>query len=60
VDLIAAGGLIVLPDVRVVDLEDVPCTNEPHPALMKSIDLFSPDVVPPDISPPDCCGLSTL
>lgn len=60
VDLIASGGTIVLPDGQLVDLENVPSTDQPHPRLMKSIDLFSPDVVPPDISPPDCCGLPTL
>ena len=60
VDLIAAGGVIVLPGGLVVDLEDVPCMSKSHPTLMKSVDLFSPDVVPHDIMPHDCCGMSTL
>ncbi len=60
VDLIAAGGQILLPGGCVVDLERVPPTNSSHPTLMKSIDLFSPEVVPPDISPPNCCGLNAL
>ena len=60
VDLIASGGNIILPGGRILDLEHVPFTRAKHPTLMKSIDLFSPDVVPPDITPSDCCGLTCM
>ena len=60
VDLIGAGGRIVFPDGRTLDLENVPQIGADHPKLMKSVDLFSPEIVPPDIDPPDCCGLTCL
>jgi hypothetical protein len=60
VDLIAAGGQVLVPGGRIVDLERVPRTDAKHPVLMKSIDVFSPDLVPPDISPADCCGLTCM
>ncbi len=58
VDLIASGGLLSLPDGTKVDLESVPSTGAEHPLFLKSVDLFSPEVVPPDICPPDCCGMN--
>lgn len=58
VDLIAAGGTVLLQDAVKIDLNEVPNINAQHPQLLKSVDLFSPDVVPPDILPRDCCGLN--
>ena len=53
VDLIASGGTVFLPGGAVLNLDDVPSTNAPHPLLLESVDVFSPDIVPPD-----CCGIS--
>jgi leucyl aminopeptidase (aminopeptidase T) len=50
-DLIAYGGLVWADDVLVVDLSNIPPSNNPHPSYTNDEDVFSPD------ASDDCCGV---
>lgn len=51
-DLIAKGGLVWADDKFVVDLANIPPSENPHPNFTTGEDVFSPESIDDD-----CCGL---